>query len=147
MSFGPREGWGRHADLLSWCEANSLDEDALGRLLQSEESLRQAYRANLSQLYPNVLAHLRSTGCYEALADRGRAKQMRLNERGWSPPTSRDAGVSLNLLADELTDISAETPEELAVVLGFDEVADLGLALAREQAYRSIENDDGVSGD
>ena len=28
-----------------------------------------------------------------------------------------------------------------------DEVADLGHALAREQAYRSIENDEGGSGD
>ena len=145
--FRSARGMGRHADLLSWCEANSLDEEALGRLLQSEESLRQAYRANLSQLYPDVLAHLRSTGCYEALAKRGRAKQMRLNERGWSSPTSRDAGVSLNLLADELIGTSAETPEELAVVLGFDEVADLGHALAREQAYRSTENDEGGSGD
>ena len=51
------------------------------------------------------------------------------------------------MLADELIEMSAETPEALAAALGFEAVADLNLALARELAYRSIENDQGGGGD
>lgn len=147
VEFRAARGMARHSDLLSWCIANALDEGGLEKLLRSEECLRLARRATMSQLYPSVLAQLRSTGCYQTLADRGRAKQIRLKERGWSPPASQEVGASLTMLADELIEMSAETPEALAAALGFEAVADLNLALARELAYRSIENDQGGGGD
>ncbi len=133
-------------EMVTWREAQDLDERAFEVLLSEEERLAAIDDAVGSALDVHLLNQLRITGDYERLVDRARTKQAWLKSKGLETPTAKDLGLTpLEIrrwyFRDCLGRPAPDNIEQASRDLGFASLSDFDLALTAEYLYHQIIGD------
>ena len=133
-----RLGLWRGAELDRWLAAHDLDRPGFAELADEEAMLDGLERSTGAALQHAMLAELRASGGYAALAERARRKSARLAAAGLDGLSARDAGVDLAPLLSSLAAQVDGTPAELTRQLGFIDQPALEQAVLREHLFTRI---------
>jgi hypothetical protein len=126
------------ADLDRWMVQNELDETSLERLLRDEVCLKATRDRIGRSIEPFLLDELRLSGDYPQLAERARAKQSVLAERGSLGEGSASlasAAVQLWYFESRLGGTMPDDIVDFARRLGFADVGALDDAIRSEWTY------------
>lgn len=143
-----RLGLWRRAMIDRWLAENDLSDPEFDGLASDEALLEAGTLAGTAELAAAMLAELRVTGQYAALAGRARMKSARLAAAGLTEATPAEAGVdlapALARLAEQVEIPGYAGGSGLARWLGFADRASLEAAVLREQVFmRMIDGNNG----
>ena len=134
-----RHGLWRRADVDRWMAANDLAAADLAALVEEEALLAALDRQAGSALPAAMLAELRCSGAYAALAERARTKAACLAAAGLDAATAAEAGVDLApwlaRLAEQAEAVPAPAGADQVRRLGFADRASLEAAVLRERLF------------